>query len=366
MRNGVTSPTNAGLAQALRYPRDKETVVSTSVAMVSNALEPPPDEGIRKSAHELALVLLKRGVGIHSIPGNAPRATRKLLLDPTLIRKLRADRVRAVIYLPTQSATVGSLLRSTVLQSLVGAKVVLLALQPRDLPRLATILARLGRPDLILTPSPSMQREAERCGLRAAYIDLGADLDRFQPADRARRHELRRKYGLPTEQTIVLHVGHARPGRGLEWLIGLGTDILAIVVIGKSLGFDAAVVGTLRNSGVRVFDQYLPEIHEIYQLADAYAFPVRDEQSAIGVPLSVLEAMACNVPVVTTRFGALPRIVSEGSGIFFADDESEFRARTVEALRLRRDDVHTRNQVLPYSWARTADEVLAAVKALFD
>ncbi|MDQ3894131.1 MAG: glycosyltransferase family 4 protein [Actinomycetota bacterium] len=161
-------------------------------------------------------------------------------------------------------------------------------------------------------------------------------------------------------------MGHARPHRGLEWLIGLRDDVLPLVVIGKSLGFDPDVVQTLRNSGARVFDDYLPEIHEIYQLADVYAFPVRDEQSAIGAPLSVLEAMACNLPVVTTRFGALPRMISEGSGFFFVDDEAEFRASTIEALRLQRDQVRTRSQVLQYSWGMMADDLLSAVKDLFD
>jgi glycosyltransferase involved in cell wall biosynthesis len=356
---------SASEVHTLRRPA-RETLASNSVALVSNALEPPPDEGIRKCAHELALVLPKKGVSIYSIPEDAPGVARKFLVSRPMIRKLRADDVRAVIYLPTQSATLGSLLRSAVLRSLVGAKVVLLALQPRDLPPMSTMLARLVRPDLVLTPSPSMFREAERRGLEAAYVQLGVDLDRFRPAGPGRKHELRRKYGLPSEQPIVLHVGHARRLRGLEWLVGLGADIVPLVVIGKSLGFDPEVVRTLRHSGVVVFDEYLPQIHEIYQLTDAYAFPVRNEQSAIGSPLSVLEAMACDVPLVTTTFGALPAMIREGSGVFFADDEARFRACLVEAVRLPQDEVRTRDQVLPYSWTATADRVLTAAKDLFD
>ena len=330
-----------------------------AVAMLSNALEPPPDEGIRKCAQELAVALAAKGTRIYSIGRDASFAARKLLVSPRLLRELRNDRVRVVMYVPTQSATVGSLLRSVVLRSLVGAKVVMLALQPRELGKTGRGLARYVRSDiLVLTPSPSMLREAERCGLRAAYVQLGADLDRFQPVPPERKLELRRKYGLPAEKPVVLHVGHARSLRGLNWITELGADVVRVVVIGKSLGFDPRIVEGLLISGVRVFEDYLRDIHEVYQLADAYAFPVRDEQSAIAAPLSVLEAMACNLPVVTTPFGALPRMLSEGEGVFFAEDQSQFRAGVAAALRMPRDDVRTRERVLAYSWAASADAVL--------
>ena len=334
--------------------------------MVSNALDPPADEGIKKCAQELALVLATKRTDVHPIGRDASFLARKLLVSRHLLRSLRENDVRGVIYVPTQSATIGSLVRSGMLRSLAAAKVVMLALQPRDLGTTGRAVARYLRPDVLLTPSPSMLREAERSRVEAAYLQLGVDLERFQPPEPGRRRELRRKYGLPDDKRIVLHVGHATPRRGLEWLIGLGRDVLPLVVIGKSLGFDRRIVALLRDSGVCVLDQYLPEIHEIYQLADAYAFPVRHERSAIGSPLSVLEAMACNLPVVTTPFGALPRMIREGFGLFFASDEARFRACVGEALRLRRDEVRTRDQVLPYSWTATADDVLTVVKALVD
>ncbi len=330
-----------------------------TVVLLSNALEPPPDEGIRKCAQELAVALAAKGTRIYSVGRDASFAARKLLMSPRLLRELRNDRVRVVMYVPTQSATVGSLLRSAVLRSLAGAKVVMLALQPRDLGKTGRRFARYVRSDIVLlTPSPSMLREAERCGLRAAYVQLGADLDRFQPVPHERKRELRRKYRLPAEKQIVLHVGHARSLRGLNWIMGLTDDVVRLVVIGKSLGFDPHILEELRASGIRVFEDYLPDIHEIYQLADVYAFPVRDEQSAIAAPLSVLEAMACNLPVVTTPFGALPRMFSDGAGLFYADDEQHFRAAIAASLQMPRADVRTREQVLGYSWLASAEAIL--------
>ena len=334
------------------------------IALVSNALDPPPDEGIRKCAHELATIFANNGTSVHSIRRNASFATKKLLLSPRLLRKLRQDRVCAIVYVPTQSATPASFLRSAVLQALGGARVVLLALQARHLGRAGRGLVRFVRPDLVLTPSPTMLREAEDSGLDAAYLPLGTDLDRFKPADQARKDELRRTYDLPAERPVVLHVGHARWHRGLDWIARLRADLVRIVVIGRSLGFDRDVVDWLRASGIHVVDDYVPAIEELYQLADVYAFPVRDEQSAIAAPLSVLEAMACNLPVVSTPFGALPRMVSERAGLFFAGDERQFREGIEAALSTPRHEVRTREQVLRHSWAATANEVLRSALSL--
>ena len=339
---------------------DSKPLSAGSTAMISNALDPPPDEGIKKCAQQLAVLLAEKGAIVYRIRQDAPFVARKLLASPQLLRTLRKNRVRVVVYVPTQSATLGSLVRSTVLRLLVGVKVVLLALQARDLRKVPPVLATYLRPDLVLTPSPSMLRAAERCGLKAAEVPLGVDLDRFQPVSPGRKLELREKYALPAQHPIVLHVGHASRRRGLDWITRLSPDIVRIVVIGRSLGLDQHVVEVLRGSGIRVFDRYMPEIHELYQLADVYAFPVRHEQAAIAAPLSVLEAMACNLPVVSTSYGALPQMLVEGTGLFFTEDELHFRAGVAAALDMPRDEVRTREQVLRYGWTAAGDAVLQA------
>ena len=115
-----------------------------------------------------------------------------------------------------------------------------------------------------------------------------------------------------------------------------------------------------RNSrlpGVRVISQYLP-IAEAYHLADGYIFPARDEVAAIGLPLSVLEALACNLPVVATPFGGLPEWLPArpDAGLYYAETDDEL----VAAVGRMREAAAsgTRSLVSAYSWTAAASAIL--------
>ena len=85
------------------------------------------------------------------------------------------------------------------------------------------------------------------------------------------------------------------------------------------------------------------------------------ETDAIEIPLSVLEAMATNLPVVSMAFGGLPDILSPGGGLFLCATEDEFVANAGEMLKL--DAVQTREQVLPLSWNHVAESIMTQIEA---
>ena len=75
---------------------------------------------------------------------------------------------------------------------------------------------------------------------------------------------------------------------------------------------------------------FIKDIQEVYQASDVYLFPVAPSTrggrertwEAVGsmdFPLSVLEAMGCNLPVVTTRLEALDRFIPASPGFRFYD-----------------------------------------------
>ena len=100
-------------------------------------------------------------------------------------------------------------------------------------------------------------------------------------------------------------------------------NLHAVVVASTSTVQDEQVKQDLVAAGVTVLDQYVPAVEEIYRLSDAYAFLAQEPTAAIEMPLSVLEAMATNLPVVCTPYGGLPDTFVAGQGLHYwtgADD----------------------------------------------
>lgn len=334
------------------------------LVVVSGGLEPPDDEGTKRFASTLTRYASSVGIPVIEVSESDPIHVRKLFLSLRLIAAIRRSRAKAVIYVPAGSASVGSFLRAAVLRAGAGVRVVLIALWSNPRRSLGGIAARALGPNLVLTPSIGLLDYLRRLGLRASFVPMGVDVGRFHPVDGATKQHLRRIHGLPEDHQLVLHVGHLRVVRNLEWLVGVRKAVNATVLVvgGTSTGVDPEVSKLLGAERIRLIDNYLPHIEEIYQLADVYAFPVTDERGAIGVPLSVLEAMACNLPVVTTRFGSLPQMFVEGDGLFYADNSRTFVGAVREVLNLPASAVRTREKVLQYSWENVLGVILSEAR----
>jgi colanic acid/amylovoran biosynthesis glycosyltransferase len=65
-----------------------------------------------------------------------------------------------------------------------------------------------------------------------------------------------------------------------------------------------------------------------------------EEGDQEGVPVSLIEAMASGVPVVTTASGAIPELVADGAGLLVPPRDPPALAAALERLRdpaLRRE-----------------------------
>lgn len=133
--------------------------------------------------------------------------------------------------------------------------------------------------------------------------------------------ELRAR-GVP----IAVHVGHLRRNRGLEGLIAvkarLGDRIEVVIVASPYFEPAEGLIEELSAAGIHIDRGFVAAIADVYRSADLYLFSVPPEaEGAIELPLSVLEAVACGLPVVSTRFGALPAALNGVAGVCFVDSE---------------------------------------------
>ena len=337
------------------------------ICFIADNLLGPQDEGIRKFASSLlaawpggweVLALSPRASGPHN--GVIPLKTNRLLLSWRLRERLRQFRPGIVCYIPSSSATLFGLLRSRVLKLYwPPAKVVLVALQPHPYGWLGRTLAPRLAPNRVLVQSRRTGEALDRLGFPVGLLPGGVDVERFSPVSGERKAALRAKYGLDPASFTVLHVGHLSRLRNIEFLPrvrqALGCQVL---LVASSLhSQNRGLLDPLREGGVIALDRYLPHIEEVYQLSDCYLFPVLSEQASIEVPLSVLEAMACNLPVVATRYGGLPDLFQEGQGLFFATNGSDMMS-ALERARAE-NSCRTRDKVAPYSWQAVAQRVIA-------
>jgi len=216
-------------------------------------------------------------------------------------------------------------------------------------------LVAISRPTRILVQAPRSEEMFRELGCRTTYLPNGVDTRRFAPAARAHRGRLRRKHGLPEEKYIVVHVGHLRRERNIEMMSSLQTrDTQVFIVGGTYLGEDRRLADRLQGRGCVVWRGYFPAIEEVYGLADAYVLPTSPEGS-LFIPLSVLEAMACGLPVISTPFEGLVYYFQSTKGLIFTG-EGEI---PLALKRWRRSGLapRTRDKVEVLSWTRVVSRL---------
>jgi glycosyltransferase involved in cell wall biosynthesis len=351
------------------------------ICVFSERLKRPYDEGIKNFAVHLmralaptndVLALTCGGLtdpeyGIENIEVN------RLLLSARLSERIREFQPQAIVYVPTACGTMFSFARARVLrhygrtprqrdvdavarlsgEGVPDARMVLIVLQPRHYSALGRYVIHRLAPDWVFAQSVRTSDLLRSLGCRTALFPPAVDTERFHPASPAEKEMLRARYGIPASARVVSHVGHLQSERNLKHFLAFQAlpGYHAVVVASTSTLQDEHIKETLRTAGTTVVDTYVPNIEDIYRLSDLYLFLPEQETAAIEMPLSVLEAMACNLPVICTPFGGLPDFFCAGDGLFYWDSKAQLGDLVATALSTTSA---TRTLVEPYTWAAAA------------
>ncbi len=336
--------------------------------VLTDLLRNPIDEGAKKSTFNIIKQLrLLNDCYVVSVNSDSffdivdtYCSTNKTFLSVNLVRILNKLPYKTILYIPESSFTLATLIRVGILKYLSGKRIFVLAFQPRRFKLYVVPALRFFKPECVFAQSSVYAEYLTSNRFNNHMIPMGVDLDKFKPVDSDHKLSLRRKYGIAEAAKVLLHVGHIRPERNLDWLIKI-KDIFSeieVIVVGSTYSAcDQKLHQDLRNKGIIVIREYIPDIHEIYQLSDSYVFPVINDQAAIGTPLSVLEAMACNLAVFSTKFGSLPDIFSEDEGVSFVENAAEL-IDTIAAMELRHCQFDNRSKIAKFSWLDIAVKIV--------
>jgi len=173
---------------------------------------------------------------------------------------------------------------------------------------------------------------------RCCVIPCGVDLERFRPVDVG---EARARLNLPTDAKLVLFAAAMRPEKRFD-------------LVQEAFGLAQR---QLPDAQLVVVSNQPPELVPLYMNAcDVLVLASRKE----GSPQVVKEAMACNLPVVSTATGDVREVIGGVEGCHICSAEPQDIAdKLVAALTFgRRTD--GRKRVEELSMERVAERIIEA------
>ena len=347
---------------------------------------PPPSGGMANQTRQLARLLEQEGVAVEIVQVNAP-------YRPRWVGSLRGVReaFRLIPFLINLWRTAGRVQLFHVMANsgwswhLIAAPAIWIA-KLRHVPVVLNyrggyageFFARsffwvgptLRLADRLVVPSAFLRQVFDSFGLTAEVVPNVIDLSRFTPRAPAVVDEAR----LPAPHIIVT--------RNLETIYDIGTALRAFAIVVET--FPAArmtvagsgpeldnLVALSRELGVAAQVTFVgrldnDRIAELYQSADLFL----NASVVDNMPISILEALASGVPVVSTDAGGIPFLVEhEKTALLVPPRDPRAMAHALVDLvndptKVARLAGAGRESVQQYTWHNVRGRLFAVYSAL--
>jgi len=175
-------------------------------------------------------------------------------------------------------------------------------------------------------------REIQRISAKE-LITIHNGIDDVCAVTGKRSSGLKKELGIPIKHSVVGTIAHLEEHKGLKYLLKAASLLLAsrsdisFLFVGegtlkgelKKLCVDLKIEKTVIFAGER------NDMPEILFSIDIFVLPSLRE----GLPLTILEAMACGRPVIATNVGGIPEAVKDGENgilVYPKDPEALYRA----------------------------------------
>lgn len=197
--------------------------------------------------------------------------------------------------------------------------------------------------DAFVAISAEIARELCEAGIpdeRIARIPNGIDPEVFRPADGVTKRALRSELGLGPHP-LVLYSGRLAWQKGLDVLLDAWPNVVARVPVARLVLVGdgeqrAALESQAERNGITGSVRFVgasTNVSEWLRAADVFVLPSRAE----GMSVSLMEAMACALPVVATAVGGTPEVLADGRNgrLVAPEDPSAIAQSILESLVAR-------------------------------
>lgn len=203
---------------------------------------------------------------------------------------------------------------------------------------------------------------------KTVVIPSGVDSKQFNPELREVRmkaSQIRAKFNI-TDEIVIGYVGRLYPAKGLNYLLRAVKNLkekhrnIIVLVVG-----DGAIRKELEEMAgdlnVRsIFTGWQHDLAPYYSVMDIFALPSLFE----GLPNVVLEAMAMKIPVVATKVGGNPDILSNGENGFLVPTRDVHQLSSAldkliddDSLRAQIGAINRQKVEAYFLWSKTAEKV---------
>jgi len=199
----------------------------------------------------------------------------------------------------------------------------------------------------------------------ARVLYNGVNVEQFQP-DLEARQRMRMELGLGA-RLVVLYVGRVCHQKGTDLLLDAYAKLrrrmpeVMLVVAGPAERFARQIGNSFTEEIPRAGGIYLGAVEEttlgaLFNTCDIFVMPTRQHEM---FGMAALEAQACGKPVVCSRHGGLPEVVTEQSARFFPTGDSGALATELESLlrsseERQRMSIAARANAEKFSWQQVA------------
>ena len=145
----------------------------------------------------------------------------------------------------------------------------------------------------------------------------GIDLSGFTSLDHEfERNDVRAELGIPADANVLTTVAVLRPPKGIHFMIRALPRVLAVhpntyyLIVGDGSHREALVEETNKSgaAGRVIFAGMRRDVPRLLAASDVFVLPTLTE----ALPTVLAEAMAARLPIIASRVGGIPEMITEG------------------------------------------------------